>query len=130
MTQEQLRIECLHLMELKTLEDNLTLIQIFAEYFFLVIEKHHDDPVYSYADADAKMLHQMIFSKVIHLKKIIEGIPFHSVRGLNLNPIIDPTIVASLVRNIYETVGLFNLIYINPRYQESSAGRLLILNEN
>ncbi len=31
-----------------------------------------------------------------------------------MDKIIDPTLLASLVRNVYETVGLFNVIYITP----------------
>ena len=57
----------------------------------------------------------MVFTKITHLRKLIEGVGFQSKAGKKLNEIIDPTIVASLVRNLYETVGLFNLIYVNTK---------------
>lgn len=100
-------------MAVDRIEDSLELLDIFLGYSFIVIREHHHDPAYSQADADAKIIHQMIFTKATHLRKIIEGVGFSSQEGIKLNPIIDPTIVASLVRNIYETVCLFNLIYIS-----------------
>ena len=96
----------------KTISDSLELADIFLEYFFKILVDHHDDKVYSQADADAKMINQMMFTKLTHLKRIIEGIGFESKEGKKLNAIIDPTIVVSLVRNIYESVALFNLIFV------------------
>lgn len=61
-----------------------------------------------------KIINQMMFSKLLHLRRLLEGVGYESELG-KLNDIIDPTIVASLVRNIYETAGMFNLIYINPK---------------
>lgn len=42
---------------------------------------------------------------------------FENQKG-KLDPIIDPTIIASLVRNVYETVGTFNLIYFKKTGEE------------
>ncbi len=55
-----------------------------------------------------------MLSKLIHIRNLLQGVGFESSKG-KLNPIVDPTIIASLVRNIYETVGTFNLIYVHSK---------------
>lgn len=114
MTQNELRAECLPLMSSGTMPDCLRLIDIYADYLFEIILKHQHDKVESTADSDALIINQMMFSKLIHIRKLLEGVGFESGKG-KLVPLVDPTIIASLVRNIYETVGAFNLIYINSK---------------
>lgn len=86
-------------------------MDIYAEVLYQLIMKHHEEPVYNQADADAKMVAQMMLTKTLHLKNIAEGITYNSKDGTHLNRIVDPTIVASMIWNIFETVGMFNLIY-------------------
>jgi hypothetical protein len=59
-----------------------------------------------------------MFSKVLNIKKIVEGFHFTSKDGTKLNKIIDPTILASLFRNIYETICMFNIVYIKTRTED------------
>jgi hypothetical protein len=114
MTQAELRAECLPLMATKSMADCLRLIDIYLDYLFEIILKHQHDKVESQADSDALIINQMMFSKLIHIRKLLEGVGFESAKG-KLIPLVDPTIIASLVRNIYETVGAFNLIYVNTK---------------
>ena len=109
----KLRNECSRFLMCKTLNDSLELIDIYTEFLYQIIMKHHKEPVESYADADAKMVVQMMLTKTLHLKNIVSGITYNSSDGTSLNRIVDPTIVAALIRNIYETIGMFNLIYRN-----------------
>lgn len=111
MTKEHLRQECSRLFICKTINDSEDMLDIYAEFFFNALRNHHNEPVYSHADADAKMVLQMMLTKVLHLKSVISGISYKSKNGSFLHKIVDPTIVASLIRNIYETTGMFNLIY-------------------
>ncbi|MCK4346633.1 MAG: hypothetical protein KAX05_15215 [Bacteroidales bacterium] len=111
MTKEQLRVECSRLFACKSISDSIDLLDIYAEFLFLTVQNHHKEPVNTQADADAKMIVQMMMTKVLHLKSIILGISYNAKDGSVLNKIIDPTIVASLIRNIYETTAMFNLIY-------------------
>lgn len=111
MDKKNLRAECSRLYKVNTLDDCIDLLNIYAEFLFKVVQKHHKEAVYSYDEADAKIVLQMIMTKILHLKSVITGISYESKDGSRLKKIIDPTIVASLTRNIYETVGLFNLIY-------------------
>jgi hypothetical protein len=112
---ERLRSECMKFFMCETLEDSLELVDIYSEFLYRSIINHHKEPVQSYADADAKMIVQMMLTKTLHLKSIVEGISFESSYGTRLNKIVDPTIVASMIRNVYETTGMFNLIYRNSK---------------
>jgi len=121
MTKKQLRTEYLRLSRLETIKDCLDLFDIFLEHLWNVINDHHKDKVYSYANKDAKTLNQMMFTKLIHLKKLVEGVGYTAKNGAKLNNIIDPTIVASLTRNIFETVSVFNLIFRNTKNEDEKA---------
>lgn len=118
MTKEELRNECTRLIFCKTIKDSYDLLDVYAECLFLIVRHHHEEPVYSQADAEAKMVVQMMLTKVLHLKSVINGISYQAKDGTSLNKIIDPTILASLIRNIYETTGMFNLIYRSTKTKE------------
>jgi hypothetical protein len=90
-------------------------LDYFIQCFFDLVEKHHEDALKTQGEADAKIVLQMMFSKLIHLRKIFEGVSFYNSEEKQLiNHIIDPTIVSSLVRSIYETVCTFNIVYDVP----------------
>lgn len=114
---EQVRAEFLRLRLCDTLDDCVSMLEMYSEYFFKVILNHQNEQHNSIANRDAALLNQMMFTKTLHLKKLIEngGVGFISVDGKEMRPIVDPTIIASLIRNIFETVGLFNLIYIRAK---------------
>ena len=115
MTKDELRAEVSRLIKCATLQDSKDLMKIYSEFFFATIINHQKDIVNSEADREAKLINQMMLTKVLHLQGVTEGVSYKSNKGINLNNIIDPTIVASLIRNVYETVGMFNLIYINTK---------------
>ena len=71
------------------------------------------ETVASAEERDTKMINQMMLTKVLHIMDVVKGLNYKSKSGIILNNIIDPTIVASLTRNIFGTVGMFNLIYKN-----------------
>jgi hypothetical protein len=107
------RNEYIRLFMCKTIDDCIELVNIYSEFLHDVILKHHKEPVNNIADAEAKIIIQMMLSKSLYIKKIIEGVSFKS-----LPKIIDPTILVSFIRTVYETVGLFNLIYRNSKTEE------------
>ncbi len=118
MTKEQLREECSKLFACKTLSDSDELLNIYAEFLFKAVQNHHSEEVYTQEEADAKLIIQMMLTKALHLKSVISGISYRAKDGSTLNKIIDPTIVASLIRNIYETSAMFNLIYRNAKTKD------------
>ena len=109
-------IETITLFELDSRDKIRTLIRVFNDYFLLVIRKHRPNGVSSQALADAKIIHQMIFSKLLHIEKLVEGVNIN-LKGSG-RTIIDPMIIASLVRGVYETVCLFHLVYTLPDSEE------------
>ncbi|MBO9672199.1 MAG: hypothetical protein J7577_02050 [Sphingobacteriaceae bacterium] len=60
---------------------------------------------------DANIILQMIFTKVVTLHKSFEGISFET-QEYKLNNILDPVVIASISRTIYEAIGFFHLLYI------------------
>ncbi len=108
---DKLRGECTRLFACASLCDSLELIDVYIELLFKIVLNHHEEPVYTQADADAKMVVQMIMTKSLNLKKVVEGVSYQNKDGEKLNNIVDPTIVACLIRNLFETVAMFNLIY-------------------
>ncbi len=108
---DQLRKDCIRLFFCETINDSIDLLDVYSEFLFRTVIHNHKDPTYSKADADAKMVIQMMLTKTLHLKNVVSGFSYKGNDGTILDKIIDPTIVASSIRNIYETVGMFNLIY-------------------
>lgn len=124
MEKGELRVEALRLLRCETQEDCLDVIEIYLNFLFTVIRDHQMDEVDSLAKAEARIINQMMFTKIAQLRETVKGIEFE-YQDSHLNNIIDPTIVASNVRNIYETVVLFNLIFVNTK---SSDEQLILYN--
>ena len=123
---EKLRLQCKRFFWCDSIPVCQELLDVYANFFFEAIVKHNYDKVDSKADADAKMVLQMMMTKALHLKNVLNGVDFKSKNGKTLNNIIDPTIVASLTRNIYETTGMFNLIYQEPKTKDEKQIKYLL----
>ena len=76
MDKTEMRKEYSILFSCRTLQDSFDLLNIYLDFLFQVINNHHSEKVYSYANRDAKMVNQMMFTKVAHIKRIVEGINF------------------------------------------------------
>ncbi|MDR1984243.1 MAG: DUF5677 domain-containing protein [Prevotellaceae bacterium] len=122
---EKIRKICERFFIPKTLNDCYEFFRIYAECFFRFIENQAIKDETQISRRDAKLVTQMIFTKTLSLKKILEGIDYNSHDELKLNTIIDPTIIAILVRSIYETVLMFNVVYIQPKTDDE---RLILYN--
>jgi hypothetical protein len=122
---EQLRLEYLRLTRCPTIEDSYDLLNIYADYFLQTIKNHQTEPVKTVALRDAKMVNQMMLTKVLHIRQVVDGVGFTSTDGTILNAIIDPTIVAALIRNVYETASMFNLVY---RHTKTEDEKLILYN--
>jgi len=122
---EKLRLEYLRLARCSAIQDSYDLLNIYADYLLQTIKNHHTEPVKTFADRDARMINQMIFTKVLHIRQVVNGVSFTLSGGSALNAIIDPTIVAALIRNVYETVSMFNLIY---RHTKTDDEKLILYN--
>lgn len=110
MTIEELRSNFTRLSHPDTIEDCNKVIDYYCEFLLQTTYRQKDDLITD-IEAHARLLSQMMMTKLLHLKAAIAGVSFNSQSGISLNRIVDFTIIPSLTRNIYETVGLFSLIF-------------------
>lgn len=119
--QEELRMKCLPLFSVNTIPDCIELLDKFISAYLEIVLKHNYDPVSTQAEADSRMAFQMFVTKALSIKKILQGIEYDD--GINhLNRIIDPTILITLIRNMFEALCAFELVYVLP----NSADKKLI----
>jgi len=118
MTKEHLRQEFSRLAKFSTLKDCNDLAEIFLECLWNIMSANYGKEVATYAHKDAGMINQMMFTKLLHLKVLLKGVGYTGGNGQKLNDIIDPTIIASLVRNVFETSALFNLLFRQTHSEE------------
>lgn len=118
MTSDSFRKHCKKLFMCATIPDCINMLDIYTSFFTKVLSKDEDGESLTVADIEAKQLFNMILSKSLHLKKLLEGVTYNVYKSAKAFNVIDPTIVAILIRNIYETVAVFNLIYIKPKIKE------------
>lgn len=112
MTKEQLRVEVERLMKSDAKQDVKDMLSILQECLFKIFMNHPKKQGDSNSTVDAKIVIQMIFSRMCNLKKDFDGFEYTANNGDKLNKIIDPTIIASSVRTVFETVGMFSTIYV------------------
>lgn len=66
-----------------------------------------------------------MFTKLTHLKVLLAGVGYKGKDGTKLNNVVDPTVVSTLVRNVFETTAMFNLIF---RQTNSDEEMMIIYN--
>lgn len=113
MEKEKLRSLCEPLMKLEKVEDCQALLEKYIHFLFTVIKKHHYDAVNTQAEADAKIIFQMFLTKALNIQAMLKGIEYDDGES-KLNNIIDPTLLFTLVRNVFETLCAFELVNIIP----------------
>lgn len=118
MNQQELRDEFAKLINLKSIDYSKNVIDRYLDFFMKVIWAHHPNPVDTQRLADAKIIFQMLFSKLLSLRNALDGISFKAKDDSFLRPIIDPTTFAPIVRTIYESVCAFEIIYSIPNTEE------------
>lgn len=112
MNLSEVREEIVRLNFTRDIETATEYLEFFIQCLYDIIMNHKKGATDSDLELNARLILQMIFSKLIHLNKLLEGVGFTNKKGTQLiNPILDPTIITTLVRSIYEQVCLFNLIY-------------------
>jgi hypothetical protein len=94
------------------------MINMLSECMFQIITIHGKEESKSQEELEAKLVMQMMFSKLQNLKMMLSGFNYQSRNGLTLSDFIDPTVIVIIVRTIYETIAMFNLIYLIPQSDE------------
>lgn len=114
----QLREKFVHLIDGSNTQSKRDMIAILSECLFKFINEHGKEPAADKREAEAKIVLQMMFSKLLSLRTMLDGVSFQSREGFKLNNIIDPVVVAGLVRTMYETLAMFNIVYTIPQTPE------------
>ena len=106
-------MERLHqLAQCKTIEDSKLYLRQFMDFLFQTIEtsKYY----HAKSDADCLLLVQMLFTRVNCFYKLLDGFDYH-FGNVHLNEIIDHSTLFSIVRDIYEALCTFELIFVLPQ---------------
>lgn len=132
MTKQEIKDYCIPLLGLNSLEDCTNVLDKFARFFMVVMKKHHYEDITTQPKADLKIILQMLLSKTIYIKQLLNGTGYSCedyvtipiIEGsfgresYSLNRIIDPTIIATQVRSIFEMLCTFEIIYCIPDTDE------------
>ncbi|MBB6239654.1 hypothetical protein HDC90_004312 [Pedobacter sp. AK013] len=118
MTKEQLRKESMRLMLAQELTDTKESLDIYLKLLFKIINQHID-PVVNGSLEEARLTLQMVFSKTLNLRGLLDGLNYNGENGKRLLNFIDPTIIASGARNITELVSTFHLVYSLPNDKDN-----------
>ena len=114
MNQQELRREYQRFSRIENLEDAKSLLIIYQNFFFKTILNHASTSNSTEIEREAKLVLQMVFTKTSYMLQFMDGLEYISNDGARLKKIIDPTVVASHIRNVYETIAMFNLVFVKP----------------
>lgn len=97
----------------------LELLELFTHCFWELIDTHKNDKITVIGQREAKLEAQMILSKLLHLKKLLEGSCYvNQNQNTFIDKLIDPTIIIAYVRNIFEMVCKFHIVYKAPNTED------------
>lgn len=96
-----------------TIEDCVSLLDKYISAYLEIVLKHNYDSVSTQAEADSRIAFQMFVTKALGIKKLLLGVEYDDGNN-HLNRIIDPTILITLIRNMFEALCAFELVYVLP----------------
>ena len=92
-------------------------LKIYLAALLSIINSFPKDETPTKKDGLANVIAQMIMSRTAHLKNMAEGVQFHNSNIGSLK-FLDPTIISAFTRNIFETVAMFNLVFISHHLED------------
>lgn len=105
----------------ESVENSIKTLNIFIDFIFEVAGNHHQDIDTVPEDKYGKIILQMIFTKLYHIKQNVEGIDYPG-----LNKITDPSLISNNIRNLFETIAVFNLFFVKSNSNDEKKLKLLI----
>lgn len=106
--------EVVELTQMKTLEDCKRYMRVMLDFYFDVIQSPAGRKASSALENDRNLWLQQMFSMGNHFMSLLDGVGYQRKDGW-LNPIIDPDVLFTIARRIYESVVSFNLLFIQPK---------------
>lgn len=96
-----------------TIDDCKQYLRVMLDFYFDVIKSKEGSKATSYVDDDRNIWMQTLFSEGIQFLSLLDGVGY--IKGIDrLNPIVDPSVLFSVARRIYESVIAFELLFIIP----------------
>ena len=105
-------LEINQLMESKNIQDSKKILDILMNSIFSLSIKHHTDPIDFAEQKYAKIFSQMIFTKLFNIRENLNGVNFSNDEFHFKRDIIDTSLLSNNIRNLFETVCLFNNFFI------------------
>ena len=103
--------------QLDTIDDCKQYLRVMLDFFFEVFKSPEGRKAMSSLEDERNIWLQTIFSKSCHFLYLLDGVGYNN--GSNhLNPIIDPSVLFTIARRIYESVIAFELLFVIPSTED------------
>jgi hypothetical protein len=118
MNQKELQEVFIKYTDPNSIDDVKNVLEIFSKFFMGTISRSHKSIESIQDEGDGRIIFQMIFTKLLSVEKLLDGVKYHKEGVGSLRSVIDPMTIAVIIRSVYETVCLFNLLYCNVQNKE------------
>lgn len=120
-SEKQLTIEEVQkFIQLDTIDDCKQYLRVMLDFYFDVIKSPEGRKATSYIEDDRNIWMQTLFSEGFHFLSLLDGVGYN--KGIDrLNPIVDPSVLFSIARRIYESVIAFEILFVIPDSEDKKA---------
>lgn len=120
-SEKQLTIEEVQkFIQLDTIDDCKQYLRVMLDFYFDVIKSPEGRKATSYIEDDRNIWMQTLFSEGFHFLSLLDGVGYN--KGIDrLNPIVDPSVLFSVARRIYESVISFEILFVIPDSEDKKA---------
>ncbi len=120
-SEKQLTIEEVQkFIQLDTIDDCKQYLRVMLDFYFDVIKSPEGRKATSYIEDDRNIWMQTLFSEGFHFLSLLDGVGYN--KGIDrFNPIVDPSVLFSVARRIYESVIAFEILFVIPDSEDKKA---------
>ena len=120
-SEKQLTIEEVQkFIQLDTIDDCKQYLRVMLDFYFDVIKSPEGRKATSDIEDDRNIWMQTLFSEGFHFLSLLDGVGYN--KGIDrLNPIVDPSVLFSVARRIYESVIAFEILFVIPDSEDKKA---------
>ena len=120
-SEKQLTIEEVQkFIQLDTIDDCKQYLRVMLDFYFDVIKSPEGRKATSYIEDDRNIWMQTLFSEGFHFLSLLDCVGYN--KGIDrLNPIVDPSVLFSVARRIYESVIAFEILFVIPDSEDKKA---------
>lgn len=105
------------LIKMETIDDCKQYMKVMLDFYFDVIMSPSGRKASSYIEDDRNLWLQTMFSKGCQFVSLLDGVGYS--KGIShLNPIIDFSILFTIARSAYESLIVFELLFVLPKTEE------------